>query len=739
MNSMGVATKGFKLIVLVVAFFLGLPCFSSDSFARDREASRHETQSPPPWEILARNLSFDSDRGVYRAEGDVVLSRENQVLRSQSAIYNERTGTAEVPGPFRLEFNGDSLTGHDGTFHLENRTGKLERGELFLRESHIYLRAAEIEKISENRFFMTGGLVTTCDGERPVWSISGSEVDVTLEGYGTIKHAAFRIMDVPVLYVPYFIFPAKTKRQTGLLPPTIGYSGRNGMDLEIPFFWALSESSDATFYQRYLTKRGYMQGMEYRYMASEQSGGAFLIDILSDRKDSKNLADPDEVDLSPFERTNTTRYWARGRADQELPLGVQSRLDLDFVSDQDYLREFESSGLGLQARPDLGRRWGRPLAETMSPTRRSAMRLSRDGELYSLQAGMEYHQRPENILNDQTPQPLAGALLDMMPRRVFGSPLYMGLKSDFDYIRRDWGTSGYRTSASPSLSIPLSVGPYLKMEPFSEYTVAHQWFDPQAGGNDSRTRQAHESGLRLSTAFERRFEPGFSSATSLNHRVMPVVTYRYRGQGDVSTPSPWFEPIDLDGRIHQVGLSLRNYLDARYDQDEKVFYRQWGYLILDQNFAIDRARADAPPGERRRPFDPLTASLGVNSGSGLTGRISTAWDHYDRMITATRASIYTTMERAGGYRDFYSLDYSSDRLQGTKYLGVSTDIYVTNGISVGGTVQRELNSKDNIAQQGWLAFQRQCWGMKFAVERSGHSTGFSVMVNFKGLGDFLGM
>ena len=38
------------------------------------------------------------------------------------------------------------------------------------------------------------------------------------------------------------------------------------MDVEVPFFWAISEQADATFYERFMGKRGFMQGFELRYL-----------------------------------------------------------------------------------------------------------------------------------------------------------------------------------------------------------------------------------------------------------------------------------------------------------------------------------------------------------------------------------------------------------------------------------------------------------------------------------------
>jgi hypothetical protein len=194
--------------------------------------------------------------------------------------------------------------------------------------------------------------------------------------------------------------------------------------------------------------------------------------------------------------------------------------------------------------------------------------------------------------------------------------------------------------------------------------------------------------------------------------------------------------VDQEGRLNQVVLSLKNFFDARYDRDDRTTYRQWGYLYLDQAFSIDRAREDLPPGQKREPLDPLTATLGINPTSDIRGRFRAEWDHYEKMITRTSASFDMYVDRDVGGKDFYSLDYSSNRLQDTKHLGVSCDIQLTNGISVGGTFERQLNSNDDIIQQAWIGLDRQCWGMKFGVDRTEHSIGFSVMFSLKGLGEF---
>jgi len=42
-----------------------------------------------------------------------------------------------------------------------------------------------MEKTGPNTYVVKGCHMTTCEGDKPDWSITGSEVEITVEGYGT--------------------------------------------------------------------------------------------------------------------------------------------------------------------------------------------------------------------------------------------------------------------------------------------------------------------------------------------------------------------------------------------------------------------------------------------------------------------------------------------------------------------------------------------------------------------------
>ncbi|MGO4611997.1 LPS-assembly protein LptD, partial [Variovorax sp. 2RAF20] len=79
------------------------------------------------------------------------------------------------------------------------------------------------------------------------WELRAHRIDIdTAEGMGVARNATIRIGKVPVMYVPWFMFPVDERRRTGLLYPQISLSGRNGFDWKQPIYLTLAPNYDAT-------------------------------------------------------------------------------------------------------------------------------------------------------------------------------------------------------------------------------------------------------------------------------------------------------------------------------------------------------------------------------------------------------------------------------------------------------------------------------------------------------------
>ena len=684
------------------------------------------------WQITASKMSYDRDEGLYVAEGDVVITRGGQVLKANEARYNEKTGMVEAIGDVVLETNGDIVRAAKAVFDLNSQTGKITKGRIFLRENHYYISGDDMEKTGPDTYVVKGCHVTTCEGDKPDWSITGSEVEITVEGYGTVKNAVFRIRDLPAFFLPYALFPAKTKRQSGVLPPAVGYSSLNGVQVEVPIYWAISDRMDATFYEQYLSERGLMQGFEYRYVAEDESKGDFLFDILQDKIGEKDLTDPDELNISPFPRTNETRYWLRSRTNQQLPLGVKAKLDTDYVSDRDYFKEFYGSLFGYRARPNIVRDFGRPLDDIWSPTRRSALRLDRDQPGYSLQAISSYYERPDNPPDDPTPQPLGGLDFNLLPGTLPIAPFFMALNTDYDYIWREAGPRGQRASLTPLLTYPMWLGRYLQFEPSVSYTRNAQWLDQSVRGKDKQYRDAYDAQARFSTVVERIYETDWASANKLKHKIVPSLLYNYRVHKDLDAYRPWFESMDADGKMNRVALALDNFLDARRETEkEGVLYEQWTRFTLIQGYRIDGTWWDEGLSKEERPFEPLIGILTLRPLSNLYLNTEVHWDHYDKDIPFADVSLALNIPRSGGRTDILGVDYQYVK-DGNKGFNANGFVNLGYGFGVGGGVRRDLNTKASLAKGLYLDYQSQCWGVR-VISDNLDGVG-SIMVHFRLLG-----
>ncbi len=706
--------------------FIGLP------IAEGRSDTAGELM---PWHITADRIINLGDENLYLAQGDVVISKGDQILRADSITYNSESGLVRAEGNVELSTAGDILRCDKGLFNLKYKTGHILNGTLFLKTNHYYLQGKEIRKTGPAAYIIKGCRITSCDGESPDWSITGSEVEVTIEGYGTVKHAAFYVKHIPILYFPYIIFPAKKKRQTGFLPPSIGYSKRNGMDFELPFFWAISDQTDATFYENYMGKRGLKHGLEFRYITDPDSKGAFLFDTISDRKEKKDMFNHDDLKISPYQRSNKTRYWIRGRSDQRLPFEIISKFDVDFISDYDYLREFKEPSLGLKSRAKLDEESGRPLEEIHSPTRRSALLISRNFQDYSLQALSSFYQKPEHPKEDTTAQPLAGLDLTILPKRVFNLPFFFSLDSDYGYIYRDTGQKGQRLALSPSISYPLWPIPYLELEPSIRYFVTHQWLEEYQEHEDEQTIDTYELGLRLSTTLERIFDIKKGSTKSIKHKFQPTLSYTFRPYQDEEEYRPWFEPVEALGRVNLISLSLDNYLDARReDKKGRPTYFQSANFSLTQGYDLDEAREQKVPGEKRKPFVPLAGSLSITPYPNLDLKATANWDHYKHYISSESIALDLAVERSGKRKDNYSVDFEYAK-HSVKNLNYGLKINLLYGFSIGTNGKKDLIVKHDIENSYWIDYQSQCWGLRLIHEDLDEDKRTMLIFRLSGIGE----
>ena len=293
------------------------------------------------WTIDADRLSYDQERRVYEAEGNVRIVSGKRRIESDWAELDTTKRIVELRGNVSLQYGNDWLRGEHVIWNLDEETGWVDGGLTYFAANSLYATGENIQKTSATRYELKGGFVTGCDPEGPDWKIRYDKMKVDVEGIAWATNTSFWIGDIPVFYLPVVAVPVSRKRQSGFLLPWGGYSELNGVQGELPFYWAIREDMDATFFGRYMSKRGWMSGVEYRIAHERWGEGIWLFHYLADHADKGHL----QTQEYPFIRSD--RFWLRSRHSFELPWEIEAKMDLDFVSDRNFLREFERGSASI--------------------------------------------------------------------------------------------------------------------------------------------------------------------------------------------------------------------------------------------------------------------------------------------------------------------------------------------------------------------------------------------------------
>src|SRR5690606_39052733 len=140
--------------------------------------------------------------------------------------------------------------------------------------------------------------------------------------------------DVPVLYLPYGLFPVRRERQSGFLFPRFGISNSRGFQYVQPFYWAIDTSSDATISVDVETAARIGVLGDYRYVLAPDAGGRITASYFNEHiggdRDT-DVIDPDEELADPSIPEN--RWSVIGYHQQPGPLESRFYARPFYVSD----------------------------------------------------------------------------------------------------------------------------------------------------------------------------------------------------------------------------------------------------------------------------------------------------------------------------------------------------------------------------------------------------------------------
>ena len=763
------------LLLTLQALVIGLFVFSPILASAIDVGSGFDTilsdSADQPWELEADEVSYDHTLQQYIASGNVVITKADKIITADYIRFDHKTMEAYAEGNVVFVSGLDRLSGSSMEIDLDEKTGTLADGAIFLKESNYYFKGAKIQKVGEKEYTVKNGTFTTCDGDKPAWRITGKDVKIKADGSGSAKHAKFYARNIPVLYTPYLYYPARKDRQTGFLIPQFGYSDRLGGFFTQPFFWAINKSSDATFYAENMSFRGQKLGAEYRYFLSETTKGAVMLDGFKDKR--QDNGDPDSSDRWGFEddpinyaRPNKDRWWFRMSHHQEIPWGFKAKLDLDVVSDQDYLREFRQGFMGFnESNKYFNKYFSRQLDDFNDPVRVNRLLLNKSWSKSSFNAELRWYDDViKRRLEDEndTIQKLPFVNFVANKQQISSSPFFFLLGSKYEYLWREDGPRTHRIDVHPRLLLPLRLKSYLSFEPSvglreTAWRLDKSEDDPSDDGQQYFHRELFDARLDLFSEVYSVFKPDWGRLERIKHTIRPRVIYDYTSDPDQSD-LPNFDSTDRVANENLITYSLTNSLTSktrkanlkrprgeRYisrggdvESASNYNYNDFFWFKLEQMYDIDEATTDKSNDQDRRPFSPLATTLQIYPGQFIAIDNESKWSVYKNEFLSHNIAASLWDKRGDKFFIEHRYNRGSDEvgMDAERNQSIYSEIWLqtTAKLMLFANYERNIEEDMTLQTSFGFSYKSQCWSMDFRYTDRNDDEKFEFKINLTGLG-----
>jgi hypothetical protein len=233
------------------------------------------------WDFKAQFYQRDNSRNTLKGRGAAWVRKGGRQIWADELEVDLTLNRVFATGNVHINDGKIDIFCDSGTYSLEGADGTLENVTVLFGQTVI--SGTALKQVAQDQYELTNGIFTNCNttpfidkeaGRCPFdVKIYARKFFLTLDSYVHIYDGIIYAKELPVFYTPYFIAPAKTSRQSGILVPSTNYRQRLGTGFSIPLFLALSRWQDLTITPTWWTLIGYHLELDYRYVYSTTQKG----------------------------------------------------------------------------------------------------------------------------------------------------------------------------------------------------------------------------------------------------------------------------------------------------------------------------------------------------------------------------------------------------------------------------------------------------------------------------------
>ncbi len=696
------------------------------------------THAADPIELEADRLTYEQDGKILAADGAVWLKWRDNELRAGNVRFERESLRLLGAGGLSLDMPDVTIEADSCELLLGEETGLLRDVSARMKHGDGRFGGAIVRKRRGARYSLEEGYFTTCavdEEHEPDWEISADKLELDLEGYGNVKGGVFRVRGVPVLYVPYVVFPTRQRRHSGLLLPEIAVSNERGFVYQQPFFWAIDKHSDLTLIADIETDQRAGAAADYRYRLRRDIGGMLGLMYFNDTL--RDFTNADIVSpiyrLPPGQTLPDNRAAIQGWHRQKLTEDLELYADVLATTDDMILREVDVLlGDYFERAVNRSRRY---TDSRMGLVRQRAFAsYGLDGVFYQNLTGPP--RDVDGTVTSGIPDDETGSHELTLQRPVRGwavrdgdiGPLAYTAEASLDAFAREEGADGQRVDLIGRLERALLTRRGLRSQAWvsgraTGYRADSENLLDSAGTfvervDDEKGRGVLDLGVDAKTGLKRTYTlDGSERFAALGHTLEPFVAFRVTNASDQSA-LPLYDDLDrIDDRsVATYGVVSRFSLTPRDEEPVSEVARlsvahsyNVNEQVLDDHFSdVDLAGVIVPM--RNVSLGGLSSyNVGAGSLQGAAAAVSIA--RFALPMAEAKRSRFDAVYRFVRKEAVLTEEEGIETLEGRTVLALSSTI------SIGLNGRYDFIGETAVEKGGGILFQSECrcWSIDVGV------------------------
>ena len=283
--------------------------------------------------ILSNEATYDPEKSLFTAVGDVELYFDGWQLFAPKVTFNSVTDRVLVEGSFELvEPDGSSVTyGNFADLSLDRADGIILAVKHVV-EKYLEINAAEVNRDGERYSKFKAVRASTCKvckaSNTPLWELVAAEaIHDKKKKTVTYRNAKLFIRGFPVAYTPWVRVPdPSVDRASGFLFPKFRANSVLGTQAIVPYFQTLGKSADLTV----------SPNISLRPVASNKKASNTLEARYRQRL-SEGYVELNGAISSPTGTSEKIKGYLFSNGNLQLPYGYQLKFQTQDASDKSYL------------------------------------------------------------------------------------------------------------------------------------------------------------------------------------------------------------------------------------------------------------------------------------------------------------------------------------------------------------------------------------------------------------------